>query len=341
MPMPVSRRLQATLSPALTAAGLLLGVALLAAAVRVLPWVLDPQVPARAVLPFARSLLGIAAEAALLVGWPVGWGLSLSRRVESGEARVFALLGEPPWRTALRLAPEALLLAALLFAVSVAGGRDAEAPGRVVDALLDEGRTSCAQASGPATYAVPLADATWLCDPPQPPRLVAFAPGALGRLPFTALSAHLSGDLRALDLDDVHVGFGDPAKAAAFAVHAGHVHLGGLPSWARASSLPALLRGLLVACAALAAAFISVERLLQVRASSSGLRLPLVLALGASGPVAALATMRALEAHAAPAPWFSLVPVAAAGAVLLVAVVFSRVSRRLARLRSRRLTATT
>ncbi len=339
--MPIRRRLLTTLGPALTAAGLLLGVALLAAAVRVLPWVLDPRVPARAVLPFARSLLGIAAEAALLVGWPVGWGLSLARRVESGEARVFALLGEPPWRTALRLAPEALLLAVLLFGISVAGGRDAEAPGRVVDALLDEGRTSCTQATGPATYAVPLADATWLCDPPRPPRLVAFAPGPLGGLPFTALSAHLSGDLRALDLDDVHVGFGDPAKSAAFAVHAGHVHLGGLPSWARASSLPALLRGLLVACAALAAAFVSVERLLRVRAAAGGIRLPQVLALGASGPLAALATMRALEARAAPAGWFFLVPFAAGGAVFLVALLFPHVSYRLARLRSQKGTATT
>ena len=312
---------------------------------RVLPWVLDPRVPLRAVLPFARSLLGIAAEAALLVGWPVGWSLALARRVDAGEARVFALLGEPPWRTALRLAPEAAILAALLFAVSVSGGRDAEAPGQVVDALLDEGRTSCAQvtpATGPATFSVPLADATWLCDPPQPPRLVAFAPGALGGLPFTALSAHLSGDLRVLELTDVHVGFGDPAKTS-FAIHARHVRLGGLPSWARASSLPALLRGLLVACAALAAAFVSVERLLGARTAAG---VPLgalraVLGLGASGPLAALATLRALEAHAARAGWFFLVPLAAAAAVLAVSGAISRVSLYVARLRSPRVTATT
>jgi hypothetical protein len=328
------------LAPALTASGVLLAVALLAAAVRVLPWILDPRVPLRAVLPFARSLLGVAAEAALLVGWPVGWALALARRVDSGEARVFALLGEAPWRTVMRLAPEAAGLAALLFLVSLSGGRDAEAPGHVVDALLAEGRTSCAQvtgATGPATFSVPLADATWLCDPPRPPRLVAFTPGALGGIPFTAISAHLSGDLRALDLEDVHVGFGDPAKTR-FAVHAAHVHLGGLPSWARASSLPAFLRGLLVACAALAAGFVSAERLLRARAFPG---LPMVLALGASGPLAALATMRALEAHAAPAGWFFLVPLAAGAAVLAVSGIFPRISSRVARLRSQRLTATT
>lgn len=324
------------LGPALLASGVLLGVALLAAAVRVLPWVLDPRVPLRAVLPFARSLLGVATEAALLVGWPVGWGLALARRVDSGETRVFALLGEAPWRTVLRVAPEAAVLAALLFMVSVSGGRDAGAPGHVVDALLDEGRTSCVHARTPSTFAVPLAEATWLCDPPEPPRLVAFAPGSLGGLPFTALSAHLSGDLRALDLDEVHVGLGDPTKTR-FAVHARHVHLGGIPSWARASSLPALLRGLLVAGAALAAAFVSAERLLRARVLPG---LPMVLALGASGPLAALAMMRALEAHAARAGWFFLVPLAAAGAVLGVAGFFPRVAHFFARLRSQRVTAT-
>ena len=34
--------------------------------------------------PFARGLAAVALEAALLVGWPVGWALACFRFVESG-----------------------------------------------------------------------------------------------------------------------------------------------------------------------------------------------------------------------------------------------------------------
>src|SRR5437660_175150 len=70
--------------------------ALFAGAVRILPWVLDPSVPMRVALPFARGVAELAIEAAILVGWPIGWALAAHRFAERGEARAMMLLGESP-----------------------------------------------------------------------------------------------------------------------------------------------------------------------------------------------------------------------------------------------------
>jgi hypothetical protein len=48
-------------------------LALLAGAVRILPWLLDPSVPMRVALPFIRGVVELAFEAAVIVGWPLGW----------------------------------------------------------------------------------------------------------------------------------------------------------------------------------------------------------------------------------------------------------------------------
>ena len=71
-------------------------VALLGGAVRVLPWVLEPSVPFRVALPFARSVVELAVEAALLAGFPIGFSLAAHRFAERGDARVYELLGEAP-----------------------------------------------------------------------------------------------------------------------------------------------------------------------------------------------------------------------------------------------------
>ena len=63
---------------ALVASLLVLLAALVGAAVRLLPWVLDPSIPWATLAPFARSLLAVAVEAAVLTGWPVGWASGTS-----------------------------------------------------------------------------------------------------------------------------------------------------------------------------------------------------------------------------------------------------------------------
>src|ERR1700677_3784659 len=84
-------------------AGILALLALAGASVRILPWLLDPRVPWRMALPFGRAVASVALEAAVLVGWPVGWALAAFVLVEGGEARVLAMLGERPARTTARL----------------------------------------------------------------------------------------------------------------------------------------------------------------------------------------------------------------------------------------------
>src|SRR5262249_35306720 len=115
--------------------GLVALVSLAAAAVRVGPWLLEPDVPWRVAAPVARGLTFVALEVALLVGWPVGWVLAAQRFSERGEARVLLLLGERPAVTVLRLATQACVLSACLVAISWLGGRDAREPGRVARAL--------------------------------------------------------------------------------------------------------------------------------------------------------------------------------------------------------------
>ena len=103
---------------ALVATAILALVGLLAGAVRVLPWLLDPAVPWRVAQPFARGLAAVSLEAALLVGWPIGWALACFRFVERGEARVLQTLGQPPHETVARLMPGGAPLA-----LALAGGR--------------------------------------------------------------------------------------------------------------------------------------------------------------------------------------------------------------------------
>jgi hypothetical protein len=328
------------LRSALVASLLVLLAALVGAAVRLLPWVLDPSIPWATLAPFARSLLAVAVEAAVLTGWPVGWALAAARLVERGEARVLASLGERPSQTLLRLAPQAALFVALLAITSVALGRDAAAPGRIVGALLAEGRAACGStadspargpddrsppASPPATHAVPFVAATWLCAPGGA-RLVGRTP--IGGLVFTATDARVSDDLRRIDLEDARLAVAGTTKGEGnltFRIRVGTLTLRGLAPFAQASSLPPWLRALVVTASGLAAASAAVFALLELRRRRVGT--VAAVAIGAAGPLAALGALRGLELRipeVASGAWlfaFSLVPVAAVAAVVLAAAV--------------------
>lgn len=306
---------------ALVATLIILAAALIGAAIRLLPLVLDPAIGWLTLAPFAKSLFAVAFEAALLVGWPVGWALATQRLVERGEARVLASLGEPPARTVARLLPQGLLFAALLAVSSLALGRDAAAPGRVVNALLAEGKLACAGAAPdtPTTKAVPFVAATWLCagGAAFPPRLVGRAP--IGGVVFSAEGARVSDDLRRIELDRARLT--TPASSSVTVrVEVEGLVLRGLAPWARASSLPPLLRALVVVLSALlTAGAASAAILRQRRRPIDGVR---AAAIGAAGPVGALAMLRALELRVpetSPGRWlalFAVVPLVALLAVI-------------------------
>jgi hypothetical protein len=312
----------AALRRALVAIGLVLVAALAGAAVRLLPWVLDPTIPWATLGPFARSLASLAVEASILVGWPVGWALAAQRLVDRGEARVLASLGEAPPRTALRLLPQAALLGAALAVSSVALGREAAAPGRIVNGLLREGRAACTTATdeSPATYRVPFVSATWLCA--GSPRLVGRAP--IGGVVYTASNARVTDDLRRIDLDDARLVLGDASKLTVH-VKVSSLSLRGLAPWSRASALHPAYRAALVTSSALLSSAAAVLALLYLESRTRRLNAVAAAALGAAGPLAALATLRGLELRvpdAAGPAWlaaFALVPVATAAAVAAVA----------------------
>ncbi len=308
------------------ACGLLFLLALVAAAVRLLPWALDPAIRWATLGPFARSLFAVAAEAAVLVGWPIGWSLAAAQSVERGEAGMLASLGERPLQTAMRLAPQGILFALVLGAASLVLGRDAAAPGRVVGALVADGGNACARppdvlSTSPATHAVPFMAAAWLCAP-SGPLLVGRSP--LGGLVFTAKAARVSDDLRRFELDTASLALplsgatlGDAANGGlTVRVHVGKLVLRGLAPFAQASSLPPFLRALVVTSSAFAAAIAVVWSRLVLRHRRFGTFA--ALASGAAGPVVALVALRGLELRipeSGPGAWllwFALVPMMAA-----------------------------
>jgi hypothetical protein len=221
------------------------------------------------------------------------------------------MLGESPSASIRRLAPQGAAFAAALAIVGIVSGSDANAPGRVVTELVIRARESCANASGPATYVVPFTGMTWLCGPDREPRLAGSVRGGRGDVVATARSARISGDFRAVDLDDARVLL---PGAPSVAVHAQSVTMHGMAPWAHASTLPPALRALLLALSAWSAACVAAWGVLggAVRAR------PGAIVLGAAGPLIALALLRSLErADARPAA-FLLVPVAACvGAVTM------------------------
>jgi hypothetical protein len=316
---------------ALIATALILGAALIGAAIRLLPLALDPAIAWTTLAPFAKSLLAVAFEAALLIGWPVGWALATQRLVERGEARVLASLGESPARTIARLMPQAAVLGGVLVLSSVMLGREAAAPGRVVNALLAKGRSSCEPGE---THGIPFVSVTWLCPPKdspnERPRLVGRAP--IGNVVFTAEDAIVSDDLRRIDLAGARLAL--PAGQTTARVRVDELVLRGMAPWARASALPPALRGIVVGASALAAGCAAAAAILRVRRRRvSGVG---AAAIGLAGPLTALATLRALELRVPEsanlgAKWlvlFSLGPIAAILAVLVAAALVTALPER-------------
>lgn len=291
-----------------------------AGAVRILPWLLDPAVPWAVAAPFARALVAVAFESALLVGWPMGWSLACFRLVESGEALTLQTLGERPRTTCARLAWQGAVFAAVLGAVALDYGRDASAPGRVATELVARARSSCGRVRAPTTYSVPFTNFTWLCAPGRVPRLVGSLPGGMSAAVLSARDARISGDFRAVELDDARVLLpGSPPTVLRVATLA----LRGVSPWAAASSVPPLVRAVVLALSAGVVASLSAYFVLvgTVRTRQG------VLALAAAGPIAALGLMRVLAGAGAGPALFALVPVASGACPAVAAWLVGRLRR--------------
>ncbi len=316
---------KAARNSALVATSILALVGLLAGAVRVLPWLLSPEVPWRVAEPFARGLAAVSFEAALLVGWPIGWALACFRFVERGEARVLQTLGQPPLETVARLIPRGAPLALALAAVALVYGGDASAPGRVATDLIATARVACEVARAPKTYSIPFTGMTWLCAPGREPRLVGSAPGPMSSVMLSARNARIAGDFRAVELDDARAFLaGNPPSSPPALVHATTLSMHGMAPWARASTLSAPVRALVLGLTA----WLSASLAAYVTLRSAGMVRAHVLVLGAAGPTSALGILRLLETSDARPALFGLVPFAGGAAALLAAALLARLRGR-------------
>ncbi len=308
----------ALLRPVLRAAlGSLAALALLAAlagAVRVAPWVLDPALPLSVALVFAQSVAAYLGEIALWVALPAGLALALAARCERGEIAVFALLGEAPGRTVVRLWPLLVAWAMVLGAVSFAAGTTARAPGRVLGSLLAEGEAACGASLEPSSQAVPFLGASWICEPGEPPWLVGRSP--VGGIAYRARGARVSGDVSAITLHNARL------LREGIELRAGVVRVSGLRPLASAAILAPALRALtVIACAigsALVLAFALLARSVPPRPTAPAL----ALAAGLAGPVAGLLALSAAQQK--PALGIAL---ALAASVALPALVLSLQAR--------------
>jgi hypothetical protein len=264
----------------------ILAVATLAGAIRVLPWIVAPNVPLRVALPFARALFAVGLETTLLCAPPIGWALACATLVERGEARALFAIGLGPARVVRATALPALAFAALAALSALAWGTEAAAPGRLARSLVEQSRRACAGEVAPRAAYIPFVGVTWLCFEQKEPRLSGTLPGGGGT--FTAADLAISDDLRSLDFGDMHLAFGEGGSTR---VSARRAHVTGLSPWGRASNLRPAARAVLLSCAGAAFAFLAS---LYVLSRSIANRF-VSLVVGAAGPAAALLVMSRLE----------------------------------------------
>jgi hypothetical protein len=300
------------------AGAFVLGVALVAGGVRLLPLFFAARVPMRLLPVLARAVLGVAFETALFVAPPIGWALAASRLVERGEARALFAIGVRPAGIVVEAWPAAAGLAGAAALAAALWGTEASAPGRAVRELIAEARTACTSSVPPAVVDVPVLAASWVCLAGEPPRLVGAAPaGRAGA--FTATSLGVTDDLRAFEATDFDLLVPASDALPEVRVHARDASLRGLAPIGRASNLRPWLRAILLAASAamLAAVAGGIALALAVRSRA------IALALGAVGPLASLLVFSALERAPSPAVAYAAVPAAGLGALLLAAGVLT------------------
>lgn len=194
--------------------------------VRVLPWLLSPDVPWSTAIPFAEELWQRASEVALAVGLPVGAATAAALFVESGGARSLMALGASPGRLALAVAHVGLLfvVAAVALGSAQLGG---DPPGRFAARLIRTGRVACEGAPNTSRADVPFVGAAWLCFRGAP-RLAGRVPGMREDLVFSALRVE-DNEAPGFNIDDLHIAgrLGEPARTA-FRFHAATARVKGI-----------------------------------------------------------------------------------------------------------------
>jgi len=312
----------------LLAMGLVLAMALGAGLVRLLPWLVAPEVPIRVALPFAKALAAVAVETALLVGVPIGFALGASMLVERGEARALFALGASPLRLSFGSWPRLLALFVAGYAACVSWGADSTNPGLFAEQLILQGKRSCAHTAVPRSVLVPMVGVSWLCFPDKPPRVTGTLPGAHdANTWFTASDLRPSTDLRSFHLADLRLSTRGHGAVPALALHVRTAEVSGLSSWGHSDKLSVPVRALLIGTTAVLLALL--VQWLALRRGIAG-RLGAAL-LGGAAALAALSALHAIDRSGASGPAYALVPLAGGAAALLVILLLAAFSRGVAR----------
>lgn len=314
---------------ALAVASVLL-LALGAALVRLLPWLLSPEVPVAVALPFAKVLFGAALEAAFLVGVPVGAALGAALLVERGEARALYCQGASPLRLMLQAVPMLIVLASGAGAATLTWQAGSDRPGHFARALVDEARGGC-ETGVAHSISVPIVGVTWLCFAHAPPRITGPVPNSDGRAWFSATGISVTDDFTAFRANDVFVGTPRHPSGFGFNLRVKQARVFGLPAWGGSSALGGRERALVVTLAVLLLSLSAIGVVLRFGWSNCAL------AAGFSG-LGGVFTLRALHTHRPELdPTFAFFEVLGVGiAVLFVPALVWALLRGVWRLRERR-----
>jgi len=296
------------------AVSIVLVMGLAGGVVRLLPWMVAPEVPWELSLPFARLLFGTAVEISLLLGLPLGVALGAATFVERGEARALSALGASPERLVASLVGPGLVIVAAY--VALASSSEPEPPGRFAGRLVAAGRASCAAPS--ATHRVvqvPLVSLTWLCLAGGP-RLAGHVPGFGEKTWFTATDLRPTPELGSAALGDLRLTA--QLGKRLLSLHVQDARLRGLPRWGKPPSLSGAARGVIVGIAALgvalAAAWLLVRR--QVASPIAGC------AVGGGAALVTLFSLRAADgADFSLFRYAVLVPLSGLAALAILAVL--------------------
>jgi hypothetical protein len=293
-------------------------ISALAGLVRVAPLFLRSRAAFSTVWPFARSVAYLALEASVLAGWSLGFVLAFARMLDRGEVRAYACLGVSPLGQLRRLGLPVAVLTLLLAWAAYRAGEDAHLPGLVVREHVYNAKRHCAAQPSVAVEPVPLLSAAYVCVPGQAPRLLGKAPGQ--GWSYATEDWDISDDLRVLRLREVELtrlwnGF-------PVVVHAQAIELRGLPTFLIPTRHAPMMRSLAMALSGLVSALVGVLWMLRMGRIVSTRPLPWLIALGLSGPLAALATSRG------EALWTLLVsPVAALAALCATGLTWQALQR--------------
>lgn len=279
-----------------------------AAAIRVLPWLMAPDVPVALTLPFLRALVATALEVAVLVGLPVGCALGAARFVARGEALALFALGVGPGRLVRQLLVPLGVLGALAHALHVRG----EPPGQLASRLIEAGRGTCAQVPVERVVEVPILGMTWLCSPNGPSRIAGRVPGISSEVWFTARGLSPSDDLKTIELSGLALATPKEPGRLQLRLRAEEARLSNMRAWGAPPTLGAGLRAAIVAASAVLGALALAWQVLRRSID----RPVLAGALAAVAAVLALALLKGLDRQDAAAAAYSAVGGVLAGVPL-------------------------